>query len=365
MTRLIPALLLSIVTVSLAQAPAKLPDGHPPMTAPGATMQLPAGHPAINKPASMPAKAKGRLTIKVVAKTKDATVPMNAPVAVHFYTQDKETGHVDTHLDARGMAVVEGFDLTPASTQALAIVDYSGVTYQGPSGVMNSASTEGKIELNVYMTTTEMPDWRVSMRHVMLEQQEQGLRIVEMLAINNPSDKTWVAKHDGDSRHATAVIRLPEDAQNIEFGDGFSSASSGRIENQSLYYLEPIVPGPMRLQFGYTLPVKDGKARLPIVAPAITKQLIVFVPDDGTQVQPSGLALGESMGKGMRMYQTKAMDAGSSASLTFLGLKQTAAMTKGSLSTGQIVLASAVGLVLVIGTAVMLMKPAKAKQKQG
>lgn len=351
---LISLILMAFSGLCLADTATKLSEGHQPLAQTATTL---------------PAQAIGKLTIKAVVKSNGAPAPMNAPVVIHFYTGEQESKHVDAFLDARGMAIIDKVELTSAPTQAVAHVQYNDISYRAVSPVMSVSEPETQVEIPLYATSSEIPGWRILMRHVMVQQQPEGMRVLEMIALNNPSDRTWVKKTGENETHATVMIKLPEGAGDLELGEGFGEASA-RVENQTLYYLEPVLPGTMRLQFAYTVPVNEGKARIPIIAPAATSQLIVFMPDDGSTIQAQNLVGGESkvMEKGgkTRMYQASGLEAGAVATLTVTGLKSMGASSSASgMSMPQIIAAIGAGCVLVIGVVVMLLKPARKTEKQG
>ena len=328
-------------------------------------MQLPAGHPEMPhlSPTTMPAAAVGSLKIRVVQRTAQAPAPAGDKVTVHFYQGEKVVKHSDVTVDAEGVATVSDIALTRQAVQAMVMVHHGEITYQAMSRPMNSGMPTAEVEVSVYESTKDVPAWRIPMRHLIASQTPEGVRIVEMLAVDNPSDRTWTGTSEPEEG-ATLVLRLPAGATNLELGDGFSKENV-HFHNGTMMNLAPMTPGVATYQFAYTVPVEGGKVHIPVIAPVTTQQLMMFVPDDGTEIKTNGLQAAKETRKTqdgmMRMLSTAGLPAGQTASLTILGVADTVvAATPGkSWTVPQIMGAAGVGIVLVGGIAFMLLKPVK------
>ncbi len=327
-------------------------------------MPLPPGHPEIAhpSPSSMPESAIGTLRIHAQQKTADGPSLQGQKAIVHFYQGDKVIKHVDAVLDANGEATVGDIPLTRNAVQALVMVPYGNITYQAVSHIMNSAMTEAKVEVPVYETTRDIPEWKIAMRHLMISHTSAGVRVVDMLAVDNPSDRTWIGTNEHEEG-TTLILKLPPGAGNIEIGDGFTEHSL-HFHNGTIYNVAPMTPGMTHYSFGYTIPVKSGKVEIPINTPALTQQLIVFAPNDGSEIKANGLleqGTRKTDGGEMRMFSGVALMPGQPSGLTISGLANTPAAVGGGWSTAQVVAASALGVVLLGGIGFMLLKPVKPK----
>jgi len=328
-------------------------------------MQLPAGHPELphRSAATMPASATGTLQVHVTQRTAGAPSPAGDKVTVHFYQGEKVIKHAEVQVDIKGIATVTDIPLTREPVQAMVIVQHGAISYQAISGIMNSGMPSSEVEVPVYETTKEAPAWKIPMRHLIATQTPQGVRVVEMLAVENPSDRTWTGI-DAQEEGATLVLRLPVGATGLEAGDGFSEDSL-HFHNGTLFNLSPMPPGLTTYQFAYTIPVEDGKVHIPVISPVTTQQLMVFVPDDGTQLKTSSLQVAKESRKTeggmMRMLSAAGLPGGQVASVTIIGAPDTviASSPKESWSMPQILGVTTVSIVLVGGIAFMLLKPVK------
>lgn len=325
--------------------------------------QLPPGHPTTG-----PATAIGKLHIKATQGTKDGASLAGHKALVHFYQMDKVVKHAEVVLDANGTAVVENVELTAHPVQALVMLQYGKLTYQGVSEVMHSGATESTAKVDVYETTSETPDWRIPMRHLVINYTPQGVRVVEIVVAENRSDKTWIGKPDL-YEGATLVLRLPEGAGNIETGEGFEPKSM-HFHDGTMLNIVPMTPGMSKYNFAYTIPVKNGKVEIPVRSPTVTQQLMVFLPQEGT-VKAVGLNEGEAhaMGEGakMRRFSTAALPAGETVKIVLSDLVDSVTPTgqQATWSTPQIVGAIGLAVVLIGGAAFVMLKPTGGKPQAG
>ena len=347
--------LTCMVLAAAASASALAADG---------PMKMPPGHPALPhlSAATMPAAAVGSLTIRVLQRTAKAPVPAGDKVTVHFYQGEKVIKHAELVVDAQGLASIADIALTREPVQAMVMVRHGDITYQALSGPMSSGMPTAEVEVPVYESTKEAPAWRIPMRHLIASHTPQGVRIVEMLAVDNPSDRTWTGTSDTEEG-ATLVLRLPEGATNLELGDGFSEGSM-HFHNGTMMNMVPMTPGLTTYQFAYTVPVAGGKVHIPVIAPVTTQQLMMFVPDDGSEIKTNGLQLAKEMRKTengmMRTLSAAGLPAGEPVSLTISGVADTVSTAPGkSWTLPQILGAAGVGIVLVGGVGFMLLKPVK------
>lgn len=328
-------------------------------------MELPPGHPVLphSSAATMPASAMGTLQVNVKQRTANAPSPAGDKVTVHFYQGEKVIKHAEVEVDVRGIAIVTDIPLTREPVQAMVIVRHGQISYQAISGIMNSGMPSSEVEVPVYEATKEAPAWRIPMRHLIATQTPQGVRVVEMLAVDNPSDRTWTGS-DEHEEGATLVLRLPVGATGIQAGDGFSEDSL-HFHNGTLLNVSPMTPGLTTYQFAYFIPVEDGKVHIPVTSPVATQQLMVFVPDDGTQIKTNGLQVAKESRKTedgmMRMLSAAGLPGGQVASVTIIGAPDTviASSPNESWSLPQILGVTTVSIVLVGGIAFMLLKPVK------
>lgn len=311
-----------------------LPAGHPdisqmvqPSRLPGAAgsampagVNLPAGHPDISqmianeaKPPSstQPGASTGTVRVKAVQSTAGGPAVTGDEVSVELFVQGNFVNRVHGKLGDDGIANIGSLPLA-LRPQPVAKIRHNGVEYQAPGVIMDGNFPYQEISVPVYEATEQAPAWQVRMRHVMVSPFDDGLRVTEMLAIDNPTDKAWLGTAAADNHHETFSLILPADAHEPTLIDGMHECLI-RVDGNKLTNLDAIAPGNTQYQLSYHVHVKDGKADLTISAPALVKTLMVMVPENGMTVKAQGMELSQSvdMGTGKtRFYKASDVTAG-------------------------------------------------------
>jgi len=357
--------------------PAELPAGHPPIGG------LPAGHPDISgmnaaapaavRPSTQPSTI-GWLRVQAVQGTKGGAKIGPEPVVVEMYNNGKVLDKVETKLDAGGALLLPNLP-TVTPFQPVIRVEYQGLEYQVVGEVMDVEHPRQLVDVRVFEKTEAEPRWQIGMRHLILSPTAMGLQVVEMLSVENPSDRTWTGKLAADGKKGTLALALPAGASGVRPGEGFHEDEIRVIDGRLVSSI-PVMPGTIQLQLSYVIPALDGTARVTAVAPAKTDRLRVFVPDDGTKVEASGLeAAGVvNMGRGnTRFYKAGPVEAGQAVAVTVSGitkdkfaaeLAEAAAGDAAKPSSGApkvVGILAAVGL--VVGVAAIFLRPVKAAKK--
>jgi len=372
-----------------------LPKGHPDIAQMQQQQagQLPKGHPDISqmrKPAAggaVPTAGAtsrpvmiGNLSVRAVQSTKDGpAIPAGTAVVVELYQNDQILDKREGKLDQGGVAT---FDAIPVGlgVQPLARVNYNGVDYETAGNVMDSTHPDQQVQVAVYESTEQQPNWQIRMQHLMLQPTTEGMQVMEMLAVENPTDRAWIGKSGADGKRTTTVFPPPPGATDVQLAGGFHECCV-KTESDRIVNSMALIPGISQFRVVYNLPVKDAKAELALTTPAAIGHLMAFVPDDGSTVVATGLEAGgvANMGNGKtRFYKAKDLAAGATLKLSVSGITATAApaATEGATTTGTAaaataavsgqfakVLAGAGGLVIfVVGGMLLLIKsPRRAK----
>jgi hypothetical protein len=326
-----------------ATRPSGLPAGHPdisrmldaqragrmPATNPaGQGGALPPGHPDISKMLSRPSgnAAVGTLVVSARQGTPGAPGPVGDQVIVELHHQataiEKLTGTLDANGVCRFDKIVLAIPIQPVVT-----VRHADVNYRAVGPVMQAGQSEASVEVSVFETTEQEPQWQIRMRHLILHNAPEGLHVTEMLAVESLGDRAWVGRKNDDGSRTTLVLPLPPGATGIQFREGFDDCCT-KIDNGRLLHTMPLTPGLAQYQIGYTIPARDGRAQITVAAPAAVKHLMIFVPDDGSTVTADGLEL-VTPAKGneskSRFYKAVNQTPGQMASMTITGMMAPAA----------------------------------------
>lgn len=300
------------VTSASAPAPAsapgsegqQLPAGHPPIgmpTAAGGT--LPQGHPPIEGMVPSPVMAqpvKVELAVRARQGTAGGPAVAGDEVAVKLYAGNELVKEIPAKLDEHGVATLEDLTIDRA-VQALVTVNHKGVSFEAVGGVLNGQQKRATVDVTVYEPTEQAPPWTVKMRHVMVLAGAGGLKVAEVVVVENPSDKAWLGVAGENGKRKTVAVQLPHDVAKVQIISGFDECCA-TLGHGELADGKPLLPGEQQFRYLYDVPARGGRAEVTLGAAAPTERLMVFLPDDGTTVTASGL---ESMGA-MKMGERSA-----------------------------------------------------------
>lgn len=322
----IGALVLTVTTLGLAQGPVALPKGHPSIE------QLTAATREAPPPAASMPSVKGSITIQALTGSAGGAPVVNESVLIELYHQgivlQKWGEKGDTMLDAAGTVTINNIPLR-VPCQVMVTITHNGLQQQAlGKDMLAPESPHLIIPMKVYEPTDQNPAWTINMRHVIVQWTAgaPGVQVIEMLFVNNPSDRAWLGEFQGKQGggRVTMTLPLPTGAVNVQLAAGFDETATtiakDRIVNQA-----PLFPGQTEFRVLYILPAPGGKANLAITAPHDIEQMRVFVPADAVAVTATGLEGGapKQMGQGMeavRPYRASKLKAGQSVSLAFSGI---------------------------------------------
>jgi hypothetical protein len=212
-------------------------------------------------------------------------------------------------------------------------VNYKGVDYETTGEVMDGSHASQQVQVPVYESTDSEPAWQIKMQHIMLQPTVEGVQVMEMLSVENPTDRAWTGKQlsatggTDAAKPITTVFPLPAGATNVQLVGGFHECCV-KTEGDRIVNSMPLVPGNTQFRIVYAVPVKDGKAELSLTTPAAIGHAMAFVPDDGSTVLAEGLEAGgvADMGNGKtRFYKGTDLPAGKMIKLSISGITTTAA----------------------------------------
>lgn len=310
MTRLIliTALLLSVFTWCTparaddakpaddqAAAEKQLPEGHP---------QLPAGHPQL--PAGHPQLPAGHPPMQTKPGTQGLPAghpPINAQPAKVYETTDAEP---DWYIQVRHL-IVRPMAGQYYVTEVWAVVNPTEKAYIGK--VIEPA------EPAVAADETVKADDSASSEATPIAETKADDAAVKEADDSTPKDEAIPAQPPTPT---TLVIAVPAAATHIQPGEGFD-ANAVQIKGNTIYRKRALNPGTNELSFSYLVAPKDGVAELPMDIPAATNHMMVLLPDDGSQVEATGLAAGDGFkagDKSFMMFSANNVEKGTETKIT-------------------------------------------------
>jgi hypothetical protein len=349
-----------------------LPAGHPDIStmmsgARAASPQLPPGHPDISghAPATSQPSAIGTLTIRAIQRTHGGPPTSGDAVTIELFHRGQALNRIETHLDDTGTVVLDDVPVS-YGVQPVVKVSHGGLEYQTLGQLMDREHPNLQMDVHVYATTEQPPAWRFPARHIMVHPDEHGLHVTEMLIVENPTDRTWRGTEDADGKRATFALPVTPGIAGVQLNSGFDAA---KMVDDKLINFGPLMPGRSQYQFGYVVPVTEGKAKITLGTTAEMGHLMVFLPDDGSAVSAHGLQeLGVSTTDqgNMRYYKAGPLSAGQQVSLTLSGVRLDAAHEAAPVAASAVtsmlpkVVAGAGGVIVILfGAAFMFIKSPK------
>ncbi len=168
---------------------------------------------------------------------------------------------------------------------------YRGILYFG-TAVNRAVQLDSIYRIQVYDTTAAPPgggSFPVAVRNLFLEQiEDEGpWRVVDLIQISNPGDRTVVAA-EGEPVWS---YPLPEGASDFQVGEGDISPGSVTFEEGGVVVEAPIPPGERTYLFRYRLP--ELEFTLPL--PGTTERLELLVREPAPPLSVPGLSRAETV----------------------------------------------------------------------
>lgn len=354
-------LVLLTATVALAaepQAPTTATaPADKPMSAAMAEM-LGLAPPGAAETTTQPASTIATISIQVIQGTKDGPKITGGKATVELF-RGGEPQVIEVNLDAHGVALLENLSLASPFDPRVTI-EYAGTSYQAVGEPMTPTQSSQKIEVKVYETTDQRPELTIGMRHVMAIATPEGLRVRDVMVVNNPADRTWTGSPGADGKPSTMWVGLPAGVTDLTMEGGFHSCCA-RVIDGKLVSSSPLVPGQLQFHVMYLLPGTDGQAQMEINAPAPIGTMILMVPQSqANNVTVEGLEKGRIFpgdGKPMQSFIGKEVAAGQKIVLTMTGMPQAVEIApEGEWSTPQILGVVGVALLVVLSVLILAFK---------
>lgn len=215
------------------------------------------------------------------------TVPLaNAWVVLHRVTRDSG-GPIDSvRTDARGRYRLP---LRNADSTGLYVVSVwydSLASFSLPLNVVGRPAVHVE-DLVVFRTTTDGPPIRLARRLATVARAgEDGSReVLEILELENTGYTTRITR---DTLQPTWAGRVPDNAGQLQGGQGDISPDAVIFRNDSVQVLGPIPPGAgKQLSYGYSLPAGTRSLVLPI--DQLTVEVNLLVEDTNAHVNAPGV----------------------------------------------------------------------------
>jgi len=193
----------------------------------------------------------------VANHTRGADAVGRMVVTLRVYRNEQLQTTLQGETDRTGHYQFNGLSTNPAY-QYLPVLQYQGVTYTGAAVRLADAKSDAaQDDIAVFETTAQDPGLRYENATLVLgsvEQAAQHLSFLELLTLNNPSDRTYVPAAPTQGM-ATGLLRfsLPAGVDDIGVQNGLDSSQLIDVDG-GLASVAPIAPGLHTISFSFAVP---------------------------------------------------------------------------------------------------------------
>ncbi len=307
----------------------------------------------------------GSIAIEVVQGTPGGRPVTGGEVTVHLGGSGQHET-LEVELDEHGVVLLEGLSLAARFEPRVTFVR-DGISFDAFGETVGPGRTHQKITVTVYEITDQEPEWSISMQHLLAWPIPGGMYFQQMMVVENPSDRAWLALAGADGIRRSLSLDLPEGYQDLQMSGDFHGCCSSQIEGRLTSH-RPMMPGFRRYRLHYIVPAKDNQVDIELVAPAPVGSMILFVPYQYLGVRTKDLAQQENLYNvhedTMTGYIAKGIPAGKRLALTFADLPDAQdhaghKVEGGSANVPKILAAIVGGIMLIVCVVILVIKPAK------
>jgi hypothetical protein len=262
-------------------------------------------------------------------------------------------GQQSAKTDDSGRYTFSNLDRDP-NVVYLTIARFGSVNYPGETPFQLQEQPNVQTDINIYDTTTSDDGLQIERLNLLVLGAEQGmLRMMEMGALVNTTDRTFVTANPQDQAMARAVkFALPKGALNVQMQTGFSDQDV--IPGVGgVMVTAPLLPGRHEFALSFQVPYTDS-ADLTMQVPYQTGAYSVYLPDTGLRLETDGLTSAGSSNLGGQAYALNSATNVSKATLINSRLSGLGGGSTQGLATNQLAMISLGVVLFVLGGGVLL-----------
>ena len=245
----------------------------------------------------------GSISGRIVNKTSGGDPP--AGISVRLVTfgrkEDAALGERTVQSDANGHYAFTGLDRNP-NLIYVPFARYANMNYRPDKLGQLQDQADLRLDITVYESTADDSALQFDRLNLLLRSVDQGmLNFVEMGALSNGGDRTFVAADPPHAAVNALRLPLPPGALGVQMQSGFTSQDlvSGR---GALQVTSPIEPGVHEFALSFQVPVTGSTADLTLRLPYETADYSVYVPDTGVMLNTRDLQSDGSIVLGQQTY---------------------------------------------------------------
>ena len=290
------------------------------------------------------AQAEGRIDGQVVNGTAGAPAPSGIPVTVHVLRDRAKIGEHVVSTDQAGRFQIDGL-LVGTEQLYFPIVEYGGASYFPERPIVVDSARPQAVQIRVFEPVQSDEVIVFDRANMLVVNVAPGaLSMMEMGAVVNGSDRTYVGTRSDDGPSATLRFTLPQGATQVAPQAGLPA--TGLVGTPDGFYsTSPVLPGRQELALSYQVPFEATSFEMTKRLEHPAASFTLYVPVAGPSVVSPQLQAGgtsELGGQRYQIYQAQALPAGAEIAVRFSGLPATPKARSQQL--GLIVVGSSAGM---------------------
>jgi hypothetical protein len=249
----------------------------------------------------------GTVTGQILNKTNGGGATGGTSVMLIAFGRKEQAplGQQTVQADGDGRYTFTGVDRDPNNVY-LTVARYQNVNYPAGTPFQLSDQSTAQADITVYEATSTDDGIQLESLNLLVMGADQGMvQLMEMGALINNSDRTFVTPNPQDQQLANAIkFALPKGALGVQMQTGFSNQDVipgvGGIQVTS-----PIPPGRHQFAMSFQLPYSGSDVDVSLQVPYPTSSFSMYLPDSGIKLQGSSLQSGgptQLGGQGYSLY---------------------------------------------------------------
>jgi hypothetical protein len=226
---------------------------------------------------------KGTISGTVQNLTAGGSSVAGTDVNLLIYKGQDQSDKQTTKAGQDGKFSFQGLE-TGTDYTYLLHVPFQGADYAAEPINFPKDSTTQESDVQVFDPTTDDKVVSSPARHYLLEPDQDGIIVSEILIVTNNSDKTYVgSKEVQPGLKETVRFFVPDGAQDVQYGGGMMEGRVFPVDG-GMVDTWPVYPGDSQRVLQFRIPAKGDAASFTTKLPMDTEKVNVLTPDAGMGV---------------------------------------------------------------------------------
>ena len=233
-----------------------------------------------------------------VVKGEEGKPVANQSVQIHVIRGQEELPGGSTRTDAQGRFRFTGLK-SEAGLSYYVATEYQGAFYT--EGPLQATGEEIQHDVLVYDVGSDTGAIRVVNQHVIIERQQDGLHVTEILIFQNSGKTAFLGVGPDHAENAGMRIGLPASVKEFQVGMGGDDATTA-LKGRDLASTRPIPPGQRPFSFTYHVPL-SGRIDFSHRFYYPTETFVVMLDDPRLKLRSGQLEYAGSREQGGKKYE--------------------------------------------------------------